>query len=204
MKTHLRWSFYMRAAARGSLLVVASCSTPRDRDVAKTASGEGPAKGASPQPITNNASAEARAFVDAFYKWYAPIAGKTSHVPPWYAVLDQRPVVLGDTLLRALRRDREEQSRAVGEIVGLDFDPFLGAQDPCERYVTGDSVQAGDAYRVSVFGVCGKARHSQADVIAEVARRDTMWVFVDFYYPGADGGNLLGMLSNDSTAASKK
>lgn len=193
----------MRAAVCGSLLEVAACSTPRDREVAKTASARDPAKVASSQAITNNASA-ARAFVDAFYNWYAPIAGKPSHVPRWYAVLDQRPVVLADTLLRALRRDRDQQSKAVGEIVGLDFDPFLGAQDPCDRYVTGDAVQGGDAYRVSVFGVCGKVRHTLADVIAEVARRDTVWVFVDFFYPGADGGDLLGILSTDSTSSSKK
>jgi hypothetical protein len=152
----------------------------------------------------NNASAGARTFVDEFYKWYTPIARKNSRVPPWYTVLDQRPVALSDTLLHALRRDREEQSKATGEIVGLDFDPFLGGQDPCERYVTGNSVQAGNTYRVSVFGICGKARHAQADVIAEVARSESSWVFVDFYYPGADGGDLLGALSNDSTSASKK
>jgi len=203
MKTRLPRSF-LHAAASGSLLIVASCSNPRDRDVANAPSAGGEAKGASPQAMTNNAATAARAFVDAFYEWYAPIAGKTSRVPPWYTVLDQRPVVLGDTLLRAMRRDREAQAKAVGEIVGLDFDPFLGAQDPCERYVTGEAVQAGDAYRVSVFGVCGKARHTEADVIAQVARRKTVWVFVDFYYPGADGGNLLGILSNDSTSAPKK
>jgi hypothetical protein len=193
----------MRAVSCGFLLVMASCSTARDRDAAKSASTEGPAKAATPQANTNNASAAARAFVDEFYKWYVPITGKT-RVPPWYAVLDQRPAVLSDTLLRALKRDREEQSKAVGEIVGLDFDPFLGGQDPCERYVTGDSVQAGETYRVSVFGICGKTRHTQADVIAEVARRDTSWVFVDFYYPGTDGGHLLGILGSDSASDSKK
>lgn len=119
-------------------------------------------------------------------------------------MIDQRSRVLGDTLLRALRMDREEQSKAVGEIVGLDFDPFLAAQDPCTSYVAGESGESGRFYHVSVFGVCGGKRHSQPDVVAEVARRDSSWVFVDFSYPGANGGSLLGILRSTGSASPKK
>ena len=37
-------------------------------------------------------------------------------------------------LVRALKIDSEAQSRAKGELVGIDFDPFVGSQDPADRY----------------------------------------------------------------------
>ena len=203
MPMQFRGSITVQQLGWGVLLTVMSCSTPGDRDSAKGGSTAAPAKDASSQ-TTANAESAVRAFVQDFYAWYAPLATKGTHGPVWYTVLDQRPGVLSDTLLRALRYDREAQAKAVGEIVGLDFDPFLAAQDPCERYVVGDSVQAGRTYRVSLFGVCGTTRHPKADIVAEVVRRDTSWVFVDFHYPGGDGGHLLGILNSTSSTKPSK
>jgi len=203
MCIQLRGRITVQQLGWGILLTVMSCSTPGDRDGAKDSSTAAPAKEASSHTTTNAESA-ARTFVQDFYAWYAPLATKGTHGPAWYTVLDQRPGVLSDTLLHALRDDRDAQAKAVGEIVGLDFDPFLAAQDPCERYVVGDTVQAGRTYRVSLFGVCGATRHSKADVVAEVVRRDTSWVFVDFHYPGGDGGHLLGILSSTSSTKPSK
>ena len=38
------------------------------------------------------------------------------------------------TLLQALRVDSEASAHAKDDIVGLDFDPFIGSQDPANRY----------------------------------------------------------------------
>jgi hypothetical protein len=40
-------------------------------------------------------------------------------------------------LLAALKEDVAAQAAAKGEIVGLDFDPFLNTQDPAESYEVG-------------------------------------------------------------------
>lgn len=56
-------------------------------------------------------------------------------------------------LFHALCEDSETSKKAKGEIVGLDFDPFLNSQDPHARYEVGNVVPAGDSYRVEVLGV---------------------------------------------------
>jgi hypothetical protein len=194
----------VRILVCGFVFVAAACSTAGDRNGAKSDVSKAITKDAPARAAINNELAAARTFVDDFYAWYTPIANGSNGAPAWYTVLDQRPRVLSDALLRALRRDRDEQAKAVGEIAGLDFDPFLASQDPCTRYVAGDSVQSGRTYRVSVFGVCGGKRHPQPDLVAEVARRDSSWVFVDFHYPGADGGHLLGILSSSDSSSTKQ
>ena len=37
-------------------------------------------------------------------------------------------------LLQALKLDSEAAARAKGEIVGIDFDPFVGGQDADDHY----------------------------------------------------------------------
>jgi hypothetical protein len=84
--------------ACGFLVVAASCSGSESSERGSDATDR---------------SGEARVFVQTFYSWYVPSAAKDS-VPAWYAVLDKRPPVLGDRLLLALKKDREEQLKAVG------------------------------------------------------------------------------------------
>lgn len=86
-------------------------------------------------------------------------------------------------LVDALRADAQAQARSPQEIVGLDGDPFLDAQDFCESYEIGGARHRGDHVLVDVYGVCSGQRHSQPDVVAELSRRDSSWVFVDFQYP---------------------
>jgi hypothetical protein len=111
------------------------------------------------------------------------------------SVLIARPELFDGALLTALRRDAAARADAVGEIAGLDFDPFLAGQDPCERYevgYTGLATSARDR-RVPVFAVCGGERAAEPSVVAELSPRDTGWVFVNFLYP-ATGANLLSVL----------
>jgi len=69
-----------------------------------------------------------------FYAWYVPIANDLKYPGPSAgAVLKERPQSLTSELASALREDLDAQAKA-HEIVGLDFEPFLGTQDPCEKY----------------------------------------------------------------------
>lgn len=204
MMLQIRRNIDARPLICGVLLLAIACSSGNEQRASISDSGRVTTKDAPVRAAAIDESAAARNFVETFYKWYVPVANGKHRDAAWYTVLDQRPNVLSDTLLRALRHDREEQAKAVGEIAGLDFDPFLSGQDPCARYVTGDSVQHGKTYRVPVFGICGSVKHSQPDVVAEVSRRDSSWVFVDFHYPGADGAHLLSILSSTDSAGSPK
>jgi hypothetical protein len=134
-------------------------------------------------------SESAREFVQQFYSWYLPQAGAGER---WDFVLKDRSSVFTPELARALREDSVAQAKVQGEIVGLDFDPFLASQDPCERYEAGSAVAKRASYWVSVYGVCSGKRHDKADVVAEVIRKDDRWVFVNFHY--SKDGNLLAVL----------
>lgn len=96
-------------------------------------------------------------------------------------------------LARALKEDFEAQSREKDEIVGIDYDPFLNSQDPCERYEVGKATRQGANYRVEVYAVCGGKKHDKPDVIAELAPKGGSWVFANFHYPG-ENTDLLRVL----------
>lgn len=132
-------------------------------------------------------------FVQGFYDWYVPIALGNNPGPASDIALKERPSDFSPALLHALKLDSEAQAKANGEIVGLDFDPFLAAQDPCDRYEVGGVRQEGGRYVASIYGVCSGKKHAKADVLAELAMRHGAWVFVDFQYPG-NGPGLIATL----------
>jgi hypothetical protein len=69
--------------------------------------------------------ASLRGFVQGFYDWYVPKALGDNAGPAWDLVLRSRSSDLSPQLVQALREDLTAQAKAKGEIVGLDFDPFL-------------------------------------------------------------------------------
>lgn len=76
-------------------------------------------------------TAQVRAFAQAFYNWYVPIAfhGYRDSTD----VLRHRPLVLTRELRTALREDAAADARS-RDPGGINFDPFLFSQDPCERH----------------------------------------------------------------------
>ncbi|HSY81306.1 MAG TPA: hypothetical protein VK807_06075 [Gemmatimonadaceae bacterium] len=116
-------------------------------------------------------------FVQSFYDWYTR---KGSNMD---SVVAHRSSVLSPPLLAVLRKDRVEQAKNPGEITGLDFDPFVNSQDPCEHYVAGTPVASGQHYRVPVFGVCEGKKSTTPDVIVELEPKGDGWSFVNFWYP---------------------
>jgi hypothetical protein len=131
--------------------------------------------------------------VRQFYSWYLPLALKNTQEPAQNLALRERPAVFSKEVFEALKEDSDAQAKADGEIVGLDFDPFLASQDPCEHYVLGRATEDGGRYKIPIFAVCSGKQSEIPDVVAQVERREGSWVFSNFYYPKV-GSDLLSIL----------
>ena len=141
-------------------------------------------------------TAAADAFVSAFYRSFAP-RGLASGLAATDSLLNERPTLFAPALLKALRQDAAARAAAVGEIDGLDFEPFLNSQDPCERYTVGPAVRSDStersAVRVTVRAVCDRASGPPPAYTVEVVPHAGSWQFVNFYY-GPPVGDLLTLL----------
>jgi hypothetical protein len=148
----------------------------------------------------------ARIFVQKFYDWYtilfnAEILGKKQTVSPEAAALSKKKECFDNVLREALIEDDKAQAKA-DEIVGLDSDPFLAAQDNGFAYQTGSVKQVGNKFLVDVHcDQIGKSRKAilaaEVAVVAEVVKTDGHWIFTNFIYPDEKGKtDLLTVLSN--------
>jgi hypothetical protein len=141
------------------------------------------------QQAPADSSQAARSFVEAFYRWYVPVASVEHKGPADAVALKERRAAFSSDLYRALKADIDAQAKVVGEIVGLDSDPFLNSQDPCERFAIGTVVRRRDMYRVQFFAVCEGKRLDRPSALAEVRAANGHWEFVNFY--DANGKNDL-------------
>jgi hypothetical protein len=133
-----------------------------------------------------------RGFVQEFYDWYVPKALSDNSGPAWIIALKTKRHWFSSALASNLREDADAQAKAEGEIVGLDFDPFLNSQDPGNHYEVGKITQKGQKYLVDIYIVSSGKRREKPAVIAEVAQQNGQWLFVNFHYP--DNRDLLGVL----------
>ena len=138
----------------------------------------------------------ADAFVRDFYQGFAP-RGQASGLAVTDSLLNERPMLFAPALLLALRQDAAARAKAVGEIDGLDFEPFLNSQDPCPRYVVGPATRADSsepgAVRVTVRAACDRASGPPPAFSVEVIPHAGSWQFVNFFY-GPPAGDLLTLL----------
>jgi Protein of unknown function (DUF3828) len=127
------------------------------------------------------------AFVQGFYEWYLKKDAESfkKHLRTSDVALKERPEVFDAELSRRLKEDSTAQDKVKDEIVGLDFDPVLGAQDTCSPYTFRKVTIEGDSCRVEVVDTCGASR-DKPDVVPELVHRSGQWVFVNFRYPQVD------------------
>lgn len=153
-------------------------------------------------PSEGETTQSVRQFVQAFYDWYIPKALGSSPGPPWGAALQARPGNFSPEIASLLRNEIREQAQTKAEISGLDFDPFLGTQDPDDHYKVGDIVKKGEGYWVSIYG--GSAERSQPPaLVAEVSRANGRWQFANFRYPnGKDLVSLLRVITHSTNSKS--
>lgn len=137
-----------------------------------------------------------RRLVQSFYDWYVPEGSVESLSPSFDRALRTKSSLFSPKLLKALREDSAAQSKAKGEIVGLDFDPFLNSQDPDAHYTVGKATRHGSSYLVSVYGLTPGKRPSRLAVIVKLERHSGKWHFTNFIYPdGIDLQTVLAALS---------
>jgi Protein of unknown function (DUF3828) len=132
-------------------------------------------------------------FVQDFYTWYASMISKDHQEPAFTVALKLKGSLFSAELARALSEDASAQEKAKGEIVGIDWDPFVNSQDPESRYVVGQIWQKGDRFFAEVHGVRAGKKHSEPDVTAELMKVKGHWVFVNFH--SHDTGDLLSVLN---------
>jgi len=142
-----------------------------------------------------------QAFVQNFYNWYTPIALKSQKGPGSDIALRSKALLFSRELAKALREDSQAQAKAQGEIVGIDWDPFLNSQDPEDQYEAAKVTQIGDRYFVDVYGLNSGKRHEKPEVVVELRQDAGKWVFVNFH--SVDGHNLLASLKSLSESRHK-
>lgn len=125
-------------------------------------------------------------FAQNFYSWYVPLTQKETNIPAFAVALQHRPAVFDPLLLRALKADFQAQQQAKGELVGIDFDPFVGSQDPTDRYDLRNIRVSGDRCSVEVWRNSPNdtsQKSEKPDAVAKLSRRSGRWFFEDFQYP---------------------
>lgn len=139
-----------------------------------------------------DASDSVKKFVQGFYDWYVPKVVSSNSGPAWNVAIKVKAGCFSPELEHKLREDSKAQAKDEGEIVGLDFDPFLNGQDTGRHYSVGKVVLKGGNYLAEVHRVVSGKPEEKLTVTAEVTGENGQWYFVNFLYP--NGHNLLGVL----------
>jgi hypothetical protein len=140
-------------------------------------------------------------FVQQFYNWYVAkenaLMKSNSRESALELTLREKRSSFSPELVKGLKEDLAASKKSPGEIVGLDFDPFLNAQDVAEHYLVGKITPKGDRYWVEVFGVWNGQKNSNPDVVPELAFENGHWIFTNFHYGKTDipvNENLVSVL----------
>lgn len=139
-----------------------------------------------------------RAFVQQFYDQYLRLADHGGREAPDDQIIRRHPAWFSAELRRALAGDLAAAKKSPGEIVGLDFDPFLNAQDVAKRYTARRVSRQGGSFTVDVYASWDPKKPADIAVVPQLARRGGRWTFVNFRYPAHEKGekesNLLQVL----------
>jgi hypothetical protein len=149
-----------------------------------------------------DSNALARDAVARFYAWYTPLAAHTPGAD-LRALRDSR-WHFDAALAAALRADVAASGKSPSEVVGLDMDPFLNSQDPCNRYAPTGVRRDGTSRLVDVRGSGGCEAHQTTDVTVRVAFQSDHVVFSNFIYSRKAGDDLRHILVQLAADRSKK
>jgi hypothetical protein len=152
-------------------------------------------------PATPSQPQDCGPFVQQFYNWYVAkqnaLVKRNSRESALEVALGEKRSSLSPELVKGLKEDLAASKKSPEEIVGLDFDPFLNAQDVAERYFVGNVTPKGDHYWVEVFGVWNGQKNSNPDVVPELVFENGHWIFTNFHYGKTDipvNENLISIL----------
>jgi hypothetical protein len=143
--------------------------------------------------------ASAKAFVQGFYDWYVGKVLRASGRGAGYSFIDavrQRPDGFSPELKRLLEEDVAAASKCKGDVVGLDWDPFLETQENPGTYAVGKVEKTAQGFRVSVDLKDAKARGARNPAAqADVAFVGGHWQFVDFVEEPTDPKARQGLVA---------
>jgi len=147
-------------------------------------------------------SSSCRRFVQQYYDWYVPLIQQTRNGRAWDVALQRKAEVFDPALLRALKADSEAAARATDDIVGLDFDPFVGSQDAANHYEARRVTWRDNKCSVEVWNApstAAAAKSEKPDVIADLALDRGHWRFLNFRYPDVNDDlvNVLAQLREE-------
>jgi hypothetical protein len=142
--------------------------------------------------VQANVDSSLKSFIGNFYRWYAHASSKEDSMASWERAIEAKKASFDENLRKALKEDADAQRANPGEIVGIDFDPFLGCQDPSK----GVRCQRIARIKHEVFLVnLVDAGNGKLRVQAKIIRKPGTWVFQNFLYPG--NGDLLTLLQRN-------
>ena len=104
------------------------------------------------------------------------------------------PLPFDTMLVHWLRVDSTARARAKGEIDGLDGDPYLNAQDPCDNYSVKAIRPRGADFLVDVLGHGGCVAHQKPDVTVVLGLKGGRWTILEFLDPSRDGQGLIPLI----------
>jgi hypothetical protein len=135
--------------------------------------------------------------VQQFLNWYTVQLVSDSG---WKVVHRHRAELLGPDLVALLRADEAAKDKSPDQPVGMDWDPFIGVEEPCELYRAVEQPPQLPLVVVSVFEAC-RGRDAER-VRVELTRRDDKWVMTNFYY--VDRGRIVADLRSSACELAKK
>jgi hypothetical protein len=146
-------------------------------------------------PATTTTDSVGRA-VQRFYNWYLPRFAKPGTRNVMMLAATHGPIPFDSTLVHWLRVDSIAQARAKGEIDGLDGDPYLNAQDPCDAYTVKAIRQRGTDLLVDVLGHGGCAAHQKPDVTVALGLRAGRWTILEFLDPSRRNEGVIPLIKS--------
>lgn len=133
-------------------------------------------------PAVHPATVAAR----AFYAWYATPVDSGGAGFRFTAATAERASFFSRALRAALAADERAAAAEPNEIVGLDFDPLLASQEPCERYEPGEATVDGGRIVVTVRERCAVGPSRERPVTVEFVEEAGAWRVDDVVYDGGD------------------
>lgn len=137
------------------------------------------------QPASNT-DADCKTYVQKFYDFYMKDCQKQSKESSDIRAIKNKNFSFSEELKTQLKADDAAAAKSPGEIVGLDFDPFMNCQDQPERYKAEKVSHKGNHYLVSVYSYTGGKREAKPAVTPELVLQGKQWTFVNFHYGQSD------------------
>jgi hypothetical protein len=120
-------------------------------------------------------------FTQDFYNWYLPFLIKNGATVTLNTVIKKKSDLFSGPLLQMLKEDSDAQSKFPGELIGIDWDPFLNTQDPAQKYtVQNTSVLHDNCAAETWSGRTISTKNPKPDIVAILKWIDGNWKFVNF------------------------